>query len=36
MYKLCFLSIKFGFNFHHYGIKQLSIFYYVNINYTEY
>ena len=21
-----------GFNFHHYGIKQLSIFYSVNIN----
>ena len=32
MYKLCFLNIKFGFNCHHYGIKQLSIFYSVNIN----
>ena len=28
--------MKFGFNFHHYGIKQLSIFSYVNINDTEY
>ena len=31
-----FLRIKFGFNVHHYGIKQLSIFYSVNVNDTEY
>ena len=31
-----FLSITFGFNFHHYVIKQLSILYSVNINYIVY
>ena len=31
-----FIGVKFGFNFHHYGIQQNNIFYYVNINDTEY
>ena len=32
MYKGSFLSIKIGFDYHHYGIKQLNIFYSLNIN----